>query len=226
MADEWLLLCTAIARMSELHPTYRSLVGLAHRDLENMIRARRAKLRGRSPDTLHDPPEAISEISSRHRLDLIHNAVYERRPGARPWGGDEVLFRYVEIEWTSAARYLRTHAAPALPAVAANSAREEFGVMREPEGTEQSATEAVVSTSGKRGRGPLPTKLEATTEAMRARIRDGSLSIDGLDKMLEKNMANTFRVSRDTCRKARQAVLSDREFVEKHSRQTSTNSNK
>ena len=221
MADEWLLLDTAVARMSELHPTYRRLMGLARRDLENMIQARRAKLRGRKPDAPHDPPQAISEISNRHRLDLFHNAVYERRPGTRPWGGDEVLFRDVEIEWTRAARYLRTHAVPALPAVATR-----LGVRGEPEEVEKSAAEAVVTTSGKRERGPLPTKLEATTQAMRVRICDGSLSIDGLEKMLEKIMAETFGVSRDTCRKARQVVLSDQEFVEKYSRQTATNSDK
>jgi hypothetical protein len=133
MADEWLLLCTAVARMSELHPTYRCRVGLAHRDLENMIRAHRAKLRGCSPDGPHDPPEAISEVSDRHKLDLVHNALYLRRPGPSnghrleetynagyeragplfPWG-NKVLFRGLEVEWTGAARYLRTHAVPAL----------------------------------------------------------------------------------------------------------------
>jgi hypothetical protein len=198
---EWISLSAAVARMSELHPIYRSLVGLARRDLENIIRVGRAKLHGCSPDALHEPPEEISEISSRHRLDLIHNAVYERRPGT---GGDKVLFRYVEIEWTSAARYFKG----------------------EPEEVEESAAEVVVTTSGKKERGPLPKKLEATTETMRARIRDGSLTIDGLGKMLEKNMAETFGVSRDTCRKARRTVLSDREFIEKYSRQTPTNSNK
>jgi hypothetical protein len=220
---EWVLLSTAVARMSELHPVYRRLVGLARRDLENMIRADRANLRGQRG---RDPPEPITEpISHRHQLDLFHNTLGERRPGPRPFG-DEVLFRGVEVEWIGAARYLRTHAVPALPAVATNSSREELGVKSEPEEVEKSAAEAVVTTSGKRERGPLPTKLEATTQAMRVRICDGSLSIDGLEKMLEKIMAETFGVSRDTCRKARQVVLSDQEFVEKYSRQTATNSDK
>jgi hypothetical protein len=131
------------------------------------------------------------------------------------------LFRDVEIEWTRAARYLRTHAVPALPAVATR-----LGVRGEPEEVEKSAAEPVVTTSGKRQRGPVPKKLKATTEAMRARILDGSLSIDGLKKMLEKNMAEAFEVSRDTCRTARRVVLSDREFIEKYSRKTATNPNK
>ena len=225
MAEEWLLLSTAVARMSELHPFYRRLIGLARRDLENVIQARRAKLRGCSPDAPDDPPEPIYETSNRHRLDLFHNTLGERRPAPRPMDY-QILFRNVEIEWSGAARYLRTHAVPALSTVATDSSREGLGAKGAPGEVEKSAAEAVVTTTGKRVRGPLPTKLETTTEAMRVKIRDGSLTNDSLDKMLEKTMAETFGVSRYTCRKARQAVLSDREFVEKYSRQTATNPNK
>jgi hypothetical protein len=99
-------------------------------------------------------------------------------------------------------------------------------VKGKPEQVEKSAAEDVLRTNVKRARGQLPKKLEATIEAMRVRIRNGSLTINGLGTMLEKNMAETFSVSRDTCRKARRAVLSDRDFIEQYSRQTATNSDK
>jgi hypothetical protein len=47
---------------------------------------------------------------------------------------------------------------------------------------------------------------------MRARIRNGSITVDGLEKMLEKQMQADFGASRDTCRKARDEILS--EFVD------------
>jgi hypothetical protein len=64
---------------------------------------------------------------------------------------------------------------------------------------------AAVST---RPRGRPPTKLETVTEAMRNDIRQGGTVAD-LEKMLEKNMAEKYGVSRDTARKAREIILSE-----------------
>lgn len=111
--DDWLLLCTCVARMSELHPVYRSYPGYAQRDLESAIRAGRAILRGRRPGRADHPPDAIDgPIIARHRLDLIHNSLSERTP--RP-SGDIVQFRDLEIEWSKIKEYLRARAAECWP---------------------------------------------------------------------------------------------------------------
>ena len=46
-------------------------------------------------------------------------------------------------------------------------------------------------------------------EAMRRDIREGRQTAEGLRTMLEKNLATTYGVSRDTARKARITVLSE-----------------
>jgi 7-cyano-7-deazaguanine synthase in queuosine biosynthesis len=61
-------------------------------------------------------------------------------------------------------------------------------------------------------RGQRPIKLEQVKEAMRCDIREGRQTANSLRTMLEKNLAATYRASRDTVRKARTVVLS--EFVE------------
>jgi hypothetical protein len=111
--DEWILLSTCVARMSELHPVYSSYLGFARRDLETAIKASRAVLRGRRPGLADRPPAVIDgPITARHRLDLIHNTLSERTPGP---SGDNVLFRDVEIEWNKSKDYLRAHAAECWP---------------------------------------------------------------------------------------------------------------
>jgi hypothetical protein len=67
-----------------------------------------------------------------------------------------------------------------------------------------------------RKRGRKPKKLERAKEAMRGDILKGQQTSDGLQNMLEKKLAETYGVSRDTARKARTAVLS--EFVEESNR--------
>jgi len=61
-------------------------------------------------------------------------------------------------------------------------------------------------------RGPRPKKLEQVKDTMRRDIREGRYTRATLRAMLEKNLAATYGVSRDTARKARVAILS--EFVE------------
>jgi hypothetical protein len=61
-------------------------------------------------------------------------------------------------------------------------------------------------------RGPKPTKLKGVQEAMKRDIQTGKLTVDSLRAMREKQLAGPYGVSRDTARKARNAVLS--EFVE------------
>jgi DNA-binding GntR family transcriptional regulator len=65
-------------------------------------------------------------------------------------------------------------------------------------------------------------KLEQVKEAMERDIQEGRQTADSLRTMLEKNLAGTYGVSRDTARKARVTVLS--ELVENsNSRQIATN---
>jgi hypothetical protein len=69
-----------------------------------------------------------------------------------------------------------------------------------------------------RRRGRKPEKLEGTKAAMRRDIDEGKYTQVDLRNMLEKALADSYNVSRDTARKARKAVLS--EIV---ARQISTN---
>jgi hypothetical protein len=197
--DEWILLSTAIARMSELHPAYRSHPGYARRDLENAIRADRAILRGRSTGALDDPPVVITwPVTSRQELDLFHNTLSERRPG--PLGG-VTLFRDAQIEWTGIARYLRAFAV---------ESRKTAEVWAAPQ---SDATEVFEAAKEKRARGPQPKRLEATKDAMRTKLRKGDFTRDDLNKMIGKQMAAMFNVSRTTCTEARKQILSELEFV-------------
>jgi hypothetical protein len=74
------------------------------------------------------------------------------------------------------------------------------------------------SAAGSGRRGVKPEKFERTKTAMRNDIEQGQLSTLDLSEMKEKNLASMYCVSRDTARKARNAVLS-----ELNSRQISTN---
>jgi hypothetical protein len=69
-----------------------------------------------------------------------------------------------------------------------------------------------------RRRGARPLKFEQTKEAIRKDIQQGLFTAAYLENMLEKNLAEKYGVSRDTARKARNAVLS-----ELNSRQIPTN---
>jgi hypothetical protein len=60
-----------------------------------------------------------------------------------------------------------------------------------------------------RPRGPRPKKFEQARDAMRNDLQQGRLTAAGLETMLEKALAADYRVSRDTARKARKAVLSE-----------------
>jgi hypothetical protein len=69
-----------------------------------------------------------------------------------------------------------------------------------------------------RRRGPRATKFERTVEAMRRDIQDQRCSMPELEAMREKCLAGKYEVSRDTARRARDAVLSEMNL-----RQTPTN---
>ena len=60
-----------------------------------------------------------------------------------------------------------------------------------------------------RPRGRKPKKLARVKEAMMEDIRRGRQSPNGLKNMLEKDLVASYGVSRDTARKARDAVLSE-----------------
>jgi hypothetical protein len=57
--------------------------------------------------------------------------------------------------------------------------------------------------------GPRPKKLEAVKAAMRKDIAEGRRTREGLRDALEKELEDYYHVSRDTARKAREAVLSE-----------------
>jgi len=69
-----------------------------------------------------------------------------------------------------------------------------------------------------RPRGPRPQKFEQTRDAMRNDIQQKRYTAAQLENMLEKDLSATYGVSRDTARKARDAVL-----LELKSRQIPTN---
>ena len=58
-----------------------------------------------------------------------------------------------------------------------------------------------------RPRGRRPARLERTKAAMRSDIQQGRYTVSVLREMLETTLATTYGVSRDTARKARNAVL-------------------
>jgi hypothetical protein len=60
-----------------------------------------------------------------------------------------------------------------------------------------------------RRRGARPKKFERVCDAMRSDIQQGRRTVAELATMLEKNLSETYGVSRDTARKARRAVLSE-----------------
>jgi hypothetical protein len=64
-------------------------------------------------------------------------------------------------------------------------------------------------THSARPRGRRPKKLDQVKEAIREDIRLGQKTPDGLRDMLEKDLAAGYGVSRDTARRARDAVLSE-----------------
>ena len=83
----------------------------------------------------------------------------------------------------------------------------------------KAASKSPVETRLRRPRGPKPKKLEGVKKAMKDDIRHGRLTEAELSNMLEKDLAPRYGgVSRDTARKAREAVC--REF---NSRQRATN---
>ena len=192
---DWILLSTAVVRMTELSPTYRLRPGLAHRDLEYAIGADRVELHGHPIGARAGPPVAVPRpISPRYEVNLHHNTILLRRPGPL---GAELSFRDVEIEWIGAAKYLRRFVTES-PVV-------------EPITTATDATDLASNTveaGGKRARGPSPKKRKAIMEAMEIGIREGKWTLKSLQKMPEKQMEETFKASRDTCRKARNELES------------------
>jgi hypothetical protein len=74
----------------------------------------------------------------------------------------------------------------------------------------------------RRKRGRKPVKFEQVKEAMKRDIAEGRQTVSSLNAMLEKELEHIYGVSRDTVRRARNAVLS--EYVENsNSDKSSTN---
>jgi hypothetical protein len=66
-----------------------------------------------------------------------------------------------------------------------------------------------VAAGSARRRGARPRKFEQASGAMRDDLRQGRRTLAELKTMLEKNLEATYGVSRDTARKARNAVLAE-----------------
>jgi hypothetical protein len=60
-----------------------------------------------------------------------------------------------------------------------------------------------------RRRGRKPRKLELVKDAIKGDLQRGRYTVAGLKDMIEKTLADTYNVSRDTARKARNAVVSE-----------------
>jgi hypothetical protein len=71
------------------------------------------------------------------------------------------------------------------------------------------ASASPAPTHSARRRGRRPRKLDRVKEKMREDIRLGLQTTEGLRDMPEKNLATGYSVSRDTARKARDAVLAE-----------------
>jgi hypothetical protein len=71
------------------------------------------------------------------------------------------------------------------------------------------ASPTAAATHSARPRGRKPKKREQVKEAMSEDIRRGQKTPDDLREMLEKGLADGYGVSRETARKARDAVLSE-----------------
>jgi hypothetical protein len=71
------------------------------------------------------------------------------------------------------------------------------------------ASPTAAPTYSARRLGRRPKKLDQVKEAMREHIRLGQKTADSLRDMLEKELAAGYGVSRETARKARDAVLSE-----------------
>jgi hypothetical protein len=100
----------------------------------------------------------------------------------------------------------------ALPLVAAGSrgpaGAQGSGGVGEPSESD-AVLDARIKAPGVRPRGRRAIKLEQTKEKMRCDIREGRQTAAALNDMLEKNLASSYGISRDTARKARNAVLSE-----------------
>jgi hypothetical protein len=198
---DWILLSTAVVRMAELSPAYRLRPGLAHRDLEYAIRADRVELRGHPIGARAGPPVAVPRpISPGYEVNLHHNTILLRRPGH---SGAELLFRDVEIEWTSARKYLGT--------ILAASASTPTAPPSEVKTALANSSGVATAKVGAPKRGRRPKKLEEVKSAMRDQIQRKLLSASELKNMYEKELPNKFNASRTTCRDARKAILT--EFV-------------
>jgi hypothetical protein len=69
------------------------------------------------------------------------------------------------------------------------------------------------SSSGKK-RGVKPKVFDRVADAMRADLASGALTPAALEQMIEKTLEDKYSASRDTCRKARAAVLAERETLD------------
>jgi hypothetical protein len=80
---------------------------------------------------------------------------------------------------------------------------------RERAGGPETVQEAIKTNLGRRRRGPRATVRERVIRAMKADLNRGRFTVDELSDRLEKQLEADYGVSRDTARKARNAVLAE-----------------
>lgn len=199
--DDWVPLSTAVARMGELGPIYRTHRSPARSHLENAIRANRIELRGHRVGARSGPPVAIGPVSFRHEVNLFHDTLSLRRPGP---SGPELLFRDVELEWIGAARYLR--------AISDVGSHTDIVVAITPKNTSD-VSRPPAAAKRAMARGPRPKVRERVEDLMRSELRARRLTKENLETMPQKEMQAKFEASRETCVKARRQILSEPEFV-------------
>jgi hypothetical protein len=83
-----------------------------------------------------------------------------------------------------------------------------------PGGPHKTSSDNVVRLAHSRRRGPKPEVGDRTKKLMRTHLRNGRFTMQEFQKMTEEALASEYGASRDTCRNARNEVLSESEFVD------------
>jgi hypothetical protein len=100
---------------------------------------------------------------------------------------------------------------------------ERWPLVPPPGGPHKTSSDNVVRIDHPRRRGPKPVIGDKTRELMRTDLRNGRFTIQQFQKMTEEALAAEYDASRDTCRKAREVVLSEPEFVDNSPNRNSDN---
>jgi hypothetical protein len=158
------------------------------------------------PAVAGDPPVIPRSIWS-HR-DFYFSAdtgdVFVNNPDAHDPPKDWLLKRWraVELRHAQATNAQQPEQSAAMPTASSTDRIENVVPLVSSPRLNQRSTAAPGRKRGKR-----PVVLGQVMDAMRLDLSNGTFTSDGLEQMLEKSLAEKYEVSRDTCRKARAAVI-------------------